>query len=217
MKRAKKSAAGRRTKLQVQRLGDAREALLKSAIRLLNDNGPGNVSLHDVAADAKVNVALVKYYFGSKDQLFQAVVKEIISVWGAQLAANVPSDGSPTEQLRARIKSTLEVHYLYPYLTRLIMQQMVNKPSAEGAYFLEEFTKRNFREHRDLLKSGEKSGEFRPVDPKLFFLTYIGMLDFLFVAGPFLKAILDVDKVDELLLTRFTDHATELLLHGIGK
>src|SRR5687767_9200135 len=82
--------------------GVARQNLLQSAIRLMNERGPGNVSLNDVARDAKLNPALVKYYFGSKERLFEAVIEQIVGEWRAEILAAMPEDAEPEEMLRKR-------------------------------------------------------------------------------------------------------------------
>ena len=86
--------------------GVARQSLLQSAIRLLNERGMGNVSLNDVAREAKLNPALVTYYFGSKENLFQAVVEQVIGEWRAEILAVVPENAGPEETLRLRARAT---------------------------------------------------------------------------------------------------------------
>src|SRR3954465_12324769 len=46
-----------------------RSAILAAAERLYADRGFGDVTLRDIVAAAKVNLAAVNYHFGSKDEL----------------------------------------------------------------------------------------------------------------------------------------------------
>jgi AcrR family transcriptional regulator len=55
--------------------GLAREQILDAARRQFAAHGYDRVSLRAIAADAKVDVALVSYYFGSKNSLFVASLR----------------------------------------------------------------------------------------------------------------------------------------------
>lgn len=46
-----------------------RERIMNSAVELIGRRGVHNVTVRDIAADARVNVAAVNYYFSSKEQL----------------------------------------------------------------------------------------------------------------------------------------------------
>ncbi|HRI59241.1 MAG TPA: helix-turn-helix domain-containing protein, partial [Saprospiraceae bacterium] len=50
--------------------------LLKVAERLFAHHGFEAVSLRQLVEEANVNIAMVKYYFGSKDGLFEALIDE---------------------------------------------------------------------------------------------------------------------------------------------
>ena len=52
-----------------------REAIAASARRLFSERGYDRVSLRAIAADARVDPALVAHFFGSKEQLFLSVVE----------------------------------------------------------------------------------------------------------------------------------------------
>ena len=50
-------------------------ALVESARRLVAERGPADVSLREIADDAKVNFGLVYQYIGTKDQLLEIVYR----------------------------------------------------------------------------------------------------------------------------------------------
>ena len=52
------------------------ERILQAAHRRLAIDGYARLNMRDIAAEAKVNHALIHYYFGSKDQLVIAVLDE---------------------------------------------------------------------------------------------------------------------------------------------
>jgi len=220
VKKVKQAASGatRKAKSRDYHLppGVARQSLLQSAIRLLNERGMGNVSLNDVARDAKLNPALVTYYFGSKDNLFQAVVEQVVGEWRAEVLAAVPEDAAPEEALRLRARATMHFLRRYPYLTRLIIHQMMTVKSKESRFFIENFARVNFEEHTALLRKGVEAGDFRPVEPLFYFVHYIALGDLYANLRPMMERLGGKPDVDDARFEAFVDAMIEMLIHGIA-
>lgn len=196
--------------------GVARQSLLQSAIRLLNERGMGNVSLNDVAREAKLNPALVTYYFGSKDNLFQAVVEQVIGEWRAEILAVVPENAGPEETLRLRARATMHFLRRYPYLTRLIIHQMMTVKSKESRFFIENFARVNFEEHTALLRKGADSGAFRRVDPLFYFAHYIALGDLYANLRPMMERLGGRAEDDDVRFEAFVEAMIDMLIRGIA-
>ena len=82
---------------------DTRGAVLDAARARFSERGYDGTRLRDVAADAGVDVALVSYFFGSKDGLFAAAMA--LEVNPAQLVETLMRDG--IEGLGERLLRTL--------------------------------------------------------------------------------------------------------------
>ena len=55
---------------------DKKEIIMNAAIELFAEKGFEGTSIRDLATRADVNVAMVNYYFGSKDKLFEALIEQ---------------------------------------------------------------------------------------------------------------------------------------------
>lgn len=62
--------------MALTKLSETAERILQAAYSRLAADGYARLNMRDVAAEAKVNHALIHYYFGSKDQLVIAVLDE---------------------------------------------------------------------------------------------------------------------------------------------
>jgi AcrR family transcriptional regulator len=107
----KTDPAEERPKVQRSSRGknDARDALLDTAERLFADNGYDGASLRDIAGAASQHLALSQYYFGTKEGLFEAVIKRraiaIVEIRLAALAEINVTAMPPSDAARALIEA----------------------------------------------------------------------------------------------------------------
>ena len=94
---------------------DTKEQILNTAERLFAEHGFAGTSLRGVVREAKVNIAAIHYHFGSKEELFIAVVqrvaKPIIQLQLQQLAEYENQTSSPSVEsiLEAFFKPSLQI------------------------------------------------------------------------------------------------------------
>ena len=82
---------------------NTRELIVRCARARFNAHGYNGTTMRQVAADAGVDVALVHYFFGTKDGLFSAAMA--LSVSPADAVAEVLAEG--TDELGARLLRTV--------------------------------------------------------------------------------------------------------------
>lgn len=81
---------------------DTRDRLLDAAERHFADHGFAGAGLREITADAGANLAAVSYHFGSKEELFVAVVARVMAPINAERlrlldAAEASAAGRPLE------------------------------------------------------------------------------------------------------------------------
>src|SRR5215207_5822778 len=117
---------------------DTRGAVLEAARSRFAAHGYDGTKLRDVAADADVDVALVSYHFGSKDQLFTAAMA--LDVNPAQLVQALARDGADGlgERLLRQILTLLDDDRGTPFVA-LVRSAATNE---QAAALLREFVER---------------------------------------------------------------------------
>jgi AcrR family transcriptional regulator len=157
---------------------------------------------------------MVKYCFGSKDALITALVERIAASFVDEIEKLDRRDASPSEKLHIHVAEIVRNYVRYPYINRLLSSQL-QESGTQGAAGLSRIFALPAREwYGRLLAQGRKSGEFRAVDPTLFFFTVIGLAEFFFTATPLLRGF-GIQEIDQSLLDRYIAHVTEIVLRGV--
>src|SRR3954447_24146976 len=97
-----------------------RERLLHSAHDLLYERMGGPASVSEICAGAGVNVAMVKYCFGSKDGLLDALLERVLAHLTGEIETLAELDLAPGEKLRRHVAAIVRNYVRYPYVNRLM-------------------------------------------------------------------------------------------------
>ncbi|MDQ1583736.1 MAG: hypothetical protein QOF36_1790 [Microbacteriaceae bacterium] len=190
-----------------------RERLLQAAHELLFERSGGNVSVSEICDRASVNVAMVRYCFGSKNGMLDALVERVTGSFTDELDVLAAADLSSTVKLRRHVGAIVRNYVRFPYLNRLLSERFIaDREVAERLSRV--FAAPTRAWHERLLEEGLNSGEFRAIDPTFFFFSVIGLCEFLFAARPWLEHGFQA-TLDEELLERFVEHSADLVLSGV--
>lgn len=80
-----------------------RDALIKAAIVEIGQVGSLDVTVSRIAKRAGMSSALAHHYFGSKEQMFLAAMRHVLSVYGAEVRGALLAAESPRARLRALV------------------------------------------------------------------------------------------------------------------
>jgi AcrR family transcriptional regulator len=86
---------------------DTRKRLLHAAIRVFTEHGYEDGSVRAICARARVNVAMVRYHFGDKRGLYNAVIQHVADADARTrlLQQAITESATPEQALRAAIHS----------------------------------------------------------------------------------------------------------------
>ena len=193
----------------------ARGQLLAAASQIMRDGDTINLSLSELSLRAGLNSALVKYYFGNKMGLMLALLERDMGNIVAGLGALVAKDMDPEDKLRHHIGAVIDTYYRFPYLNRLLMQMVRDSAPADAARIADLYLKPIAGAYERLIAEGVKAGEFRKVDPQLFYFTVTGAADRFFSARLVLRHCYDQEDISEEMRDRYREHTVDLIMRGI--
>jgi AcrR family transcriptional regulator len=215
--RSPRRRAGRIARSEVAATFNARERLLDTASRLMSDRHSIDVSLSEIASHSGLNSALVKYYFGNKDGLLLALVEREAVAALQRLEELLQMNLSATEKLRRHIAGVINNFFRTPYLNRLLHSLLDerNSESRSARQVNRIFVKPLLELQRRLLEQGVASGEFRPIDPVLFYVSVLGACDHLFNARYALRSAFGGSGVTDGVREKYVEHVCDIFLCGL--
>ncbi|HKS19955.1 MAG TPA: TetR family transcriptional regulator [Bradyrhizobium sp.] len=191
------------------------EKLLVAASELMIERCSIEVSLSDIAQKSGANAALVKYHFGNKDGLLLALLARDAATETSQLEFLLAQPISPTAKLRLHIGGIIRAYHQCPYMNRLIHYLLHESSPAAADEVSKFFVAPLLNFHRRLLAEGIKAGEFRDIDPVLFYTSLIGACDHLFFGRHAMSRAIGVGPVTDEVCREYITHMEALICGGI--
>lgn len=107
---------------------ESRHAILKAAIEAFSTKGFDGTSIRDVALAAKVNHAIIRYHFGSKDDLWLEVFQYLLLETGnLRISTPFHTDASDLRlELRKFVRSRVQHIAHHPQLLKIILLELID-------------------------------------------------------------------------------------------
>lgn len=83
-----------------------KEALVRATIHEIGRTGSLDVTVSQIAKRAGMSSALAHHYFGSKEQIFLAAMRHILSLYSAEVRDALVMAVTPTDRLRAIVQAS---------------------------------------------------------------------------------------------------------------
>jgi TetR/AcrR family transcriptional regulator len=148
-----------------------RARILDAALSVFSRFGYRGARVDQIAEDAGMSKSNLLYYFGSKSEIYKAVLADLLDRWLAPLRTLDP-EGDPRTELTAYIEQKLRFSAEYPEASRLFANEvMQGAPMIRDV--LEGPLKALVDEKSEVLRHWAACGRIRPVDPHhLIFLIW---------------------------------------------
>jgi len=177
---------------------ESRAAILKAAEKEFAEQGVAGARTDAIARAAKVNKALIYYYFQDKDSLYAAVLDTAFAGLKAQVFTALDSDLSPRDKLIAYVSVYFDFLAAHPLYPRLMQREMMRARDGESS-IIDKIVKDSLRpifgKVAGVLQAGMARGEFRKVDPVHFVPSMVAMIVFYFSSAPVIQRIVRFDPL----------------------
>jgi len=195
---------------------DQRERLLDTAVACFSRDGIAGTSLRQLARESEVTPAMLHYYFGSKDRLVEAVIAErlmpVLDGLRSHLGSAQGKDAATL--LRTLVRGFFATIENHPWLPPLWVREVLCDAGQLRDLIVTRVAPQLPVPVVRQLTEAQARGEINPdLDPRLLFVTLIGLTVFPFAAAPIWRQALSATDIDS---DRLLDHTLAFLTHGIG-
>lgn len=193
---------------------DSREEILSSAIIQFGQRGFTGVSLSQIANEAGSDIALIRYYFGSKESLWKKCIDRLATILGSEVSRVIDKEfDSETEKLKAVIRWFVDMSARWPQVSRIIVFEGDNLESR-GQYVIDHLVTPFYVGLTSLIQAVKQEGNIVDVSPRtLFFMITHGgsfpmalpVLTNAFPGGDIAKKSSLTDHADSIIKLLFQD------------
>jgi AcrR family transcriptional regulator len=178
---------------------DKQIAIINTAEKLFAETGFEGTSVRDIAKEAGVNIAMISYYFGSKEKLMEAVFEQRtqkIRLKVENLLQN--AEMSNLEKVNILIDDYVEKFITQQEFHRIMMREQLIEKNTPIAGFIHELKKRNLYSIKKLIQDGQKSGEFKKnIDVVLMMTTMVGTVCQMITSQRFYREMNNLEDMTE--------------------
>jgi TetR/AcrR family transcriptional regulator len=188
--------------------------ILAAAEHIFAEQGLAGARTGAIARAARVNNALLYYYFRSKEDLHRFTLESLFKQLREQVGATLEGPASPREHLIGYVDAYFEFVAAHPNYPRLFQREVMGPGPQLRSMIHENFRPLHLR-LTETIRAGTQRGEFRRVDPQQTVLTLIAMTVFYFAAAPVLAELWDCDPLTPQRVAARRRAILDFLEHGL--
>ena len=183
---------------------------------LFAEKGFNGTSVRDIAEKAHVNLAMISYYFGSKDKLLESLFDYRGEHIKLKLESMVEDKTLGSfEKLDLLIDHYIEKIMNQQCFSRIMVREQVVNHTGITAELITQMKKRNQEIISKLIHQGQKKGEFkRNIDIPLMMATLVGTAGHIIATQPYYKEINHLQSMSD---EEFQKHIKKKLSQHLKK
>jgi TetR/AcrR family transcriptional regulator len=171
---------------------ESRASILQAAAHEFAAHGVAGARTDAIAREARVNKALLYYYFKDKETLYGAVLDDAFSGLKNAVFQVLDSELPPREKIMAYAGAYFDFiasNQLYPRLMQREMMRAREGHSPHIEKVIKTYIRPIFARVSEVLREGIAKGEFRAVNPVHFVPSIVAMIVFYFSSAPMMQKI----------------------------
>ncbi|RTY85923.1 TetR/AcrR family transcriptional regulator [Flavobacterium sp. RSP49] len=203
---------------------DKQIQILEVAETLFAEKGFDGTSIRNIAKEAKINIAMVSYYFGSKERLLESLIVYRTSDLKNQLEHLLLEDLEPLDKINKLIELYINRINSNRGIYRILHFEFPSKKSKQNLSVFSELKKGNLKSLEIIIEEGQNKGIFRKdVIIPLITPTILGTFFHFHMNKPFFENLLNLkteDLYNNYIKTNLTTHIQQtvkaLLIHEMS-
>lgn len=196
-------------------LNEKQTKILLIAEKLFAEKGFDGTSIRNIAQEAQINIAMVSYYFGSKEKMLESLILHRIEDIKMQVENLYRESIAPVEKINRFIElyiNTINKHKCFYQI--LLFEQSSQKRAIDFKAFTE-VKKANLEIFKKIVAEGQELGIFKQkININLIPSTIIGTLVHFRMNRPHYEAVLELqseEAYENYIKTELTQHIKQTI------
>jgi AcrR family transcriptional regulator len=174
-------------------VGSAEERIKEAARKVFTEKGYAATRTRDIAEASGINLALLNYYFRSKEKLFEIIMKENIQLFVQGVKEILNNEVSSLRQkMELLVEYYIDMLLKHPHVPMFVISEMRHDPNK----FVNETGFKNIMRGSVFLQQlqvmqAEKKQEINPVH---FMINLLSLTVFPFMAYPMMQQLFEMDQ-----------------------
>jgi len=199
--------------LHTMSYNDKQVQIMEAAEELFAEKGFDGTSVRDISEKADVNLAMISYYFGSKEKLLEALftfrsepsMLKVESMLGDKESSSLQKLYNLIDYYIDKIQNQTCFH-------KIMSREQVHNHRSAVTELIFQFKRKNQELVKKLIQEGQKTGEFkRNIDVPIMMATLIGTVNHLVTTQHYYKEInnlqsLSDDELNKLIKKKLSHH-----------
>jgi len=176
------------------KLNDKKIQILEVAEKLFSDKGFEGTSIRDISKEAKINIAMVSYYFGSKEKLLESLILYKTSDLKLLLENLSVENLEPLDKVNKLIEIYIHRINCNRGIYRVLHFELTSKKREKSLEAFTELKKGNLKLLETIIQEGQSKGVFRKdVIIPLITPTIMGTFFHFHMNKPFFEELLNLN------------------------
>src|SRR5262249_45660589 len=173
----------------------SRDRILDAAEELFASRGFGATSTRLIARQAGVNIALLYYYFESKEGLYRALMERYTTHFAGVLELVLATEGSTRPRIERAVDALFDYLLLNTRLVRILVREALAQEQSEHAKQTQSYLRAVLAAGEAVLMKAAAAGTIRIVDAQMFLVHVYSASVFYFAAHANLALLMDGDPL----------------------
>jgi TetR/AcrR family transcriptional regulator len=178
--------------IKINKDSNTEKRILEAARHVFHIKGFTGARMHEIAEEAKINKAMLNYYYRSKDKLFEAVFKEAAQNFFPKVFQMVYSDLPLFEKIESFVDGYLTFLQNNMCIPGFIITELAQNPQRLKDFFSENHIKPP-EKFLNEIKDAVDAKQIIPIDPRTLVLNILSLCIFPIVAKPIIETVFNMD------------------------
>jgi len=193
---------------------DTRQALLASARTLFAKFGYAGTSIKEITSAAQANLGAVTYHFGTKDKLYDDVVRSLVGPLLETVREAASKPGTPLERIEGCVRAYFHYVYVNPEGLSIMMHEL--SLGRDLPVPIREIIPQLIATIAQLVQSGQGDGTIVAGNPRLLTISVIAQPAFHLIVRRPIREIVGIDILDHAQRDLVLDHVVAVVRRGLS-